>query len=383
MSSADPKRYVLPEIVFGRGAMDLVDSYVQGYGSRSVLVVSDPGVERAGWTSRVLRSIERAGAATILFDGVTPNPRAGEVAAGLELCRSKGCDLIIAVGGGSPMDCAKGIAVCAANGGSILDYEGIDRIPVPTLPLICVPTTAGSAADVSQFAIITDPARRIKIAVVSRRIVPDVALVDPEATETMDPELTAATGMDALSHAVEAYVSTGASPLTDLDALRAATLVQRALVRAWRDGRDAEARDMMAQACLFAGKAFSNASLGLVHAMAHALGGYADAPHGLCNALLLEAVAKANGPAAAPRYDDLARAMGEEPRRGDEPGAAFARAVARLRRDLGLGSTLAAVGLRAEDIPTLALNASRDPCMATNPRRLGVEEIGEIYAWAL
>ena len=281
------------------------------------------------------------------------------------------------------MDCAKGIAVCSTNGGSILDYEGIDKIRLPTLPLLCIPTTAGSAADISQFAIITDLPRRIKIAVISRRLVPDVALVDPAATGTMDRELTAATGMDALCHAAEAYVSTGASPLTDLAALRATTLIARGLFRAWNDGSDGEARDMMTLASLFAGKAFSNASLGLVHSMAHALGGLIDAPHGLCNALLLEAVALVNAPAAVARYEDLARAMGEESRRDDEPGAAYARAVSRLRAKIGMGDRLAAIGLRPQDIPTLALNASRDPCMATNPRRLSPEEIGDIYAGAL
>ena len=383
MAGTAPRRFIVPELVYGKGCLELAGRFARAYEARSALVVTDPGVLATGCVDRVLDSLEAAGSAPTVFEAVSPNPRSGQVAAGLELCLAKDCDLVVAVGGGSPMDCAKGIAVCATNGGSILDYEGIDQIPRPSLPLICAPTTAGSAADQSQFAIISDEARKVKIAVVSKKVVPDLALVDPSATRSMGKELTAAVGMDALCHAAEAYVSLGASPFTDLPALKAASLVAAFLPRAFADGSDDAAREGMARACIFAGQAFSNASLGLVHAMAHALGGLLDAPHGLCNALLLEAVALANGPAAAGRYEELARALGEEPRPGDLPGGAFARAVARLRELLGMGSGIARIGARAEDIAALAENASRDPCMATNPRPMSVAEIAEVYARAL
>ena len=217
------------------------------------------------------------------------------------------------------MDCAKGISICAENGGSILDYEGVDRVPLPGLPLVCVPTTAGTSADISQFAIVNDMARRVKIAIISKKVVPDAALIDPRTTSTMPPELTAATGMDALCHACEAYVSLGASALTDLPALKAVQLVGANLVASVRAARretartrrPEEARSQMMLASYFAGQAFSNASLGLVHAMAHAWGPL-DAPHGLCNAILLDHVALANadaGVAADEAYARLARVL--------------------------------------------------------------------------
>jgi len=378
-----PRRFIVPELVFGKGSLDLAGRYARAYEARQVLLVTDPGVTATGCVDRVRASLEETGAEVTVFDGVSPNPRAAQVAAGLERCLGRDCDLVVAVGGGSPMDCAKGIAVCATNGGSILDYEGIDRIALPSLPLICVPTTAGSAADQSQFAVINDVARKVKIVIASKKLVPDLALVDPATTASMGPALTAATGMDALCHAAEAYVSLGAGPLTDLPALKAASLVAANLRRACDDGQDEEAREGMALACLFAGQAFSNASLGLVHAMAHALGGLLDAPHGLCNALLLDQAALANAPAAAARYDDLARALGEEPRADDAAGEAFARAVRRLREGLRMGTGLRALGATEDDIPRLAANASRDPCLATNPRPMAADEIAKVYARAL
>ena len=418
MEKYNYRRFVLPEIIFGAGALGLAGRYARGFDAKRALLVSDPGVAAAGWTKAVQSVLADSGVECLTFLGVSPNPRETEVGRGIEALRDADCDLVVAVGGGSPLDCAKGIAICATNGGSILDYEGVDKVPFPGLPLICIPTTAGTSADISQFAIINDSSRRVKIAIISKKTVPDAALIDHRTTTTMAPELTAATGMDALCHAAEAYVSLGSSALTDLPALEATRLIGRYLPEAFRAaqagcgpdpelGIDArpdcedseEARRGMMLASLLAGQAFSNASLGIVHAMAHALGGLLDAPHGLCNAILLDRAALANADSADLRYAKLAAALSrgreeaeggrsEEPERGKRLEAgqgarAFAEEVRRLRELLGLATRLSDLGVSAADIPRLAQFAVRDPCLATNPKKLGVDDIRRVYEQAL
>jgi alcohol dehydrogenase class IV len=421
------RRFVLPEIIFGRDARSLAGRYARGFDARRALLVSDPGVKAAGWTDQVGEMLRQAGLEVIEFFGVSPNPRDFEVNAGIRACLEAECDLVVGVGGGSPLDCAKCIAICVTNGGSVLGYGGVDKIPLPGLPLICVPTTAGTSADISQFAIVNDSERHVKIAIVSKKAIPDAALIDPDTTSTMPSELTAATGMDALCHATEAYVSLGASDLTDLPALEAARLIGRWLEPAYEAARmgcrDAmeeiphgceaaeEARHGMMLASLLAGEAFSNASLGLVHAMAHSLGGLLDAPHGLCNAILLDKVALANvafagngsasngeGEAARradARYARLAAAIrsgraeaagkeGGEARPKEGGGAeAFAEMVAELRSAIGLEKTLADLGMKRGDIPKLASFAASDPCLATNPRTMQAADIEKVYERAL
>ncbi|HRY73706.1 MAG TPA: iron-containing alcohol dehydrogenase [Spirochaetia bacterium] len=378
------RKYNAPEILFGEGAARKAGSYALRFGASKVLLVTDPGVRAAGIVGPIEDSLKEAGLGCVVFDGVSPNPRDEEARAGLELYRERNCDLIVAVGGGSPMDCAKGIGLSAANGRDVLEFEGIDAVPEPGPPLLCVPTTAGTSADVSQFAIINDTKRHVKIAIVSKKAIPDAALVDPLATVTMPPELTAATGMDALVHAMEAYVSTAASALTDIDALEAARLVAANLPGAVADGGNLERRSGMTLASLLAGRAFSNASLGVVHAMAHALGGALDLPHGVCNALLLEAAVAANYQSAAARYDEfaavLARGLGEEAGTGLPSLLGLIR---RLKSLVGLDYGLARLGLKTEDIPRLAGFALKDACLVTNPRVFGLAELEAIYAGAL
>ena len=216
MSGADfskLRKFLAPEFVFGQNASLLAGRYAANLGCKKLLLVSDPGVSAAGWTALVERSLGEYGLKSQIFLEVSENPRDHQVMAGAELYLAKGCDMLLAVGGGSPMDCAKGIGIVVGNGGNILDFEGADNVPLPGPPLICVPTTAGSSADVSQFAIINDTVRKVKIAIVSKVLVPDVALIDPLLSTTMSPELTANTGLDALTHAVEAYVSNASSPM--------------------------------------------------------------------------------------------------------------------------------------------------------------------------
>jgi len=379
------RKFVAPEFVYGDGALSLVGRYARNFGARNVLVVTDPGIVRSSWTTDVLRSLESEGIPAVVFQDVSPNPREREVAAGVTYYEENGCDVIVAVGGGSPMDCAKGIGISHANGRDVLGFEGVDEVPMPGPPLICIPTTAGTSADVSQFAIIADTVRRVKIAIISKTMVPDVSLIDPCTTTTMEPGLTAATGMDALVHAIEAYVSNASSRMTDLHARAAIPLLARNLEGAIKHPDDMVYRNEMMTGSLLAGLAFSNASLGLVHAMAHSLGGLLDLPHGICNALLLDHVIEFNYRAVPDRYDAIGEAMGLNlcGRGEDDRLQALKDTIVTLRGHAGIHATLGDLGVTREDIPLLALTASMDPCLATNPRVAGVQDIERIFENAL
>lgn len=379
------RKFLVPEIVYGNDSHLLAGQYAQRFGLQKVMVVSDAGVEAVGWTGRVIENLAAAGMTPILFMQVTSNPKDYEVMAGVTAYKEAGCDGIVAVGGGSPMDCAKGIGIVSSNKGNILDYIGVDQVPLPMPPLICIPTTAGSAADISQFAIITDTAGRRKTAIVSKSVVPDVALIDPSLTATMSPELTACTGIDALVHAIEAYVSNASSPFTDLHALEAVRLVARSLPAAITDPTSSQARAAMMFASTQAGMAFSNASLGAVHAMAHSLGGMLDSPHGDCNSLLIGPVIVYNFPAVSERYRSIASAMGIDLGTMDDAAAcsALVAGIDRLKRNIGVTGTLSGLGVTRDHLPQLAAKAMRDACMVTNPRRPTRQDIEAIYAAAL
>ncbi|BDD86222.1 alcohol dehydrogenase-like regulatory protein ErcA [Desulfofustis limnaeus] len=375
------RKFLAPEIVYGAGSLELAGRHASNLGASRVLLVSDPGVLANGWAGRVETSMKQNGIDVFTFADISPNPRDHEVMAGADRYRDHGCDLIVAVGGGSPMDCAKGIGVVVTNGGVITEYEGVDEVGKPVPPLLFIPTTAGTSADVSQFAIISDTSRQVKIAIISKMVIPDVALVDPLTTTTMPVELTAATGMDALCHAFEAAVSTASSPLTDMAAEAAIKLIFDNLVKACHDLTNPGYRDKMMMASLMAGLAFSNASLGIVHAMAHALGGRMDLPHGECNALLLEKAILYNYPFADEKYERLGRLMGLQID-ATPPSAraqAIASSVARLRGAVGINQRLGDRGVRDEHLPRLADMAFRDPCLATNPRESNPEEIAALY----
>jgi alcohol dehydrogenase class IV len=379
------RKYVAPEFVYGFGARELVNQYVANFDAAHLLVVTDSGIREAGWIEPITDSLKKSGFKFTIYDAVTPNPKAHEICLGVDLYLEKKCDAIIAIGGGSPIDCAKGIGIVATNGGNVLSYEGVDNIPEPLPPLICVPTTAGTGADVSQFAIITAPQRHVKVAIISKAVVPDVSLTDPELTMTMDPELTASTGLDALTLSIEALSSNASSPITDLHAIEAARLVFAHLRDAVANGKDREARNGMMCASLQAGLAFSNASLGLAHAMAHSLGGRNDLPHGECNAILLPFVMRFNMESAA---DKLLRLVDWIP--GITTSSSKAKtldglidAVEELKRDVGAVSNLTSVGITRDDIPELAAFAGEDPCIVTNPRQANQSEIEDLYEQAL
>lgn len=376
------RKFLAPEIVFGEGALKLAGQYASRFNARKILLVTDPGVCRAGWVGAVEKSLKESGTAYTLFDGVTPNPKDHEVMAGADVYSAEKCDVIVAVGGGSAIDCAKAIGIVATNNRHVLDFEGVDEVEVPGPPLICIPTTAGSSADISQFDIITDTVRSLKIAIVSRTMVPDMALIDPETTLTMSDDLTSATGMDALVHAIEAYVSNASSALTDLNALEAIRLISRHLPEVMKNPRNMIHRNKMMFASLLAGLAFSNASLGLVHSMAHSLGGLLDMAHGDCNAILLAHVVKFNFDSSAERYRHAGREMGLYMDGTQEDKNRLTKALHDFAVRVGITRTLGQMGLNRAEIPSLAEKALRDPCLVTNPIQPNQREIEEIYEQA-
>lgn len=385
MSLSPLRKFVSPEIIFGAGSRHSVGNYAATFGARKVLVVSDPGVQAAGWVADVLASLDQQGIAHELFTGVSPNPRAEEVMAGAELYRASGCDVIVAVGGGSPMDCAKGIGIVAAHGRSILEFEGVDTIRVPSPPLILIPTTAGTSADVSQFVIISNQAERMKFSIVSKAVVPDVSLIDPETTVSMDPFLSACTGIDALVHAIEAFVSTGSGPLTDPHALEAMRLIGGNLVPMIANPHDIALREKIMLGSMQAGLAFSNAILGAVHAMSHSLGGFLDLPHGLCNAALVEHVVAFNFDAAPERFRVVAETLGVDCR-GLTSQQVRGRLVEHLiafKHAVGFEETLRRHGVGSSDIPFLSQHAMQDPCILTNPRQSTQRDVEVVYGEAL
>lgn len=379
------RKFVAPEIIFGNGSADRVPDYARNFGAERVLLVTDPGVVRCGWTQPVVQSLRSGGVGVEVFSEVGPNPDEAQVAAGARAFEAGACDMIVAVGGGSPIDCAKGIGIVSSNQATINHFAGVDRVPVPMPPLVAVPTTAGSSADVSQFAIIRDRAAGTKYAIISKGIVPDVSLIDPRLSVTLDRTLTAETGMDALTHAIESYVSTAAGPLTRLYALRAIELIRASLPRAVSDPENLEARADMMMASLFAGLSFSNAGLGLVHGMAHALGGRLDLPHGLCNALILEHVCRYNASTTPALFRDVLVALGDDSAHG-LPGRLVADHTATRLRDfrasLGLGGALS-VRDGGYDPTQLSKRALADPCTATNPREPALDEVEELFRHVL
>lgn len=384
-SVLDLRKFLAPEFVFGSGARLPAGRYARNIGITKALVVCDRGVSAAGWTDQVVACLNEAGVAFDLFFDLTPNPKSAEVMKGAALYLRSGCDGLVAVGGGSPMDCAKGIGVVVTNGRHVLDYEGVDEVRMPMPPLLCIPTTAGTAADVSQFAIITDENRRNKIAIISKAVVPDVALIDPDMTETPDAHLAACTGMDALTHAVEAFVSNAHSPLTDIHALEAIWLLIPSLPRVVKNRSDVEAREKVTLGCLEAGLAFSNASLGAVHAMAHSLGGFLDLPHGQCNSLLLDQVIRFNYRVCPERFDQIGQVMGLDLRGLTDPEKTgkITDFIRDLREGLAIGSGLADLGVHRTDVPELAEKAFHDPCLLTNPRTSNRRDLEVIYEEAL
>lgn len=377
--------YFMPPVnLMGAGSAKQVGAQVKSFGTKA-LIVTDAFLAKSGMADEIAGYIRDAGMEVEIYGGAEPNPTDKNVHNGYDLLKEKKCDVIVSLGGGSSHDCAKGIGIVASNGGNIRDYEGVDMMKKAMLPLIAINTTAGTASEMTRFCIITNTDTHVKMAIVDWRCTPNVAVNDPLLMIGMPPALTAATGMDALTHAVEAYVSTIATPVTDSAALMAIKLISTNLRNAVANGENFEARDNMAYAEFLAGMAFNNASLGYVHAMAHQLGGLYNLPHGVCNAILLPHVERFNLISNPERFADIAKAMGENVEGlsvRDAADVALA-AIEQLSKDVGIPAGLTELNVKESDFKLMAENAMKDACAATNPRKATLNDVIQIYKNAM
>jgi 1,3-propanediol dehydrogenase len=376
----DLLKFDIPEIIYGLGALSGIGHCAERLGGEKIFLVTDPGIIEAGWVDEAIRYLKHMRLDYVVYDNVVSNPRDFQVEQGVQVYRQKKCDVIVAVGGGSPIDAAKGIAVLATNYGSIKEFVGCNLVSHPIPPLICAPTTAGTGADVSQFAVVLDSQVKMKTCILSRAIMPDISIIDPTMLTTKSPELIAATGMDTLTHAIEAYVSSLSWPMTDPHAVHAIELVGENLVKAMKT-KDMDAFEGMAVACLEAGIAFSNAILGAVHALAHPLGGLYDLHHGLVNSVMLPVVVRQNLNHAHEKFARMARAMGVETRGMSQKEAAnhVPEKIEGLIEQLGLPRHLSELGVSPDDVPVMAEMAQQDICMLTNPCTYSKNDIEAMY----
>jgi alcohol dehydrogenase class IV len=373
---------VRPRILYGPRSVREVGFEAQKLHGASAVIVTDPGVRQAGLVQRVVDGLDGSGVAMAgIFDAVPPNSEVQVVERGAAFARAAGCDLLIALGGGSVLDTAKGMNLLLTEGGALLDYEGAGLLTRPLRPLIAIPTTAGTGSEVTLAAVIRDEAQGLKLEFNSPFLMPDVAILDPELTLSLPPGLTAATGMDALTHAVEAIMSTGAQPLSDALAIGAIKLIAANLRPAVQQGKDLEVRGNLLLAASMAGIAFSNSLLGIVHAMAHPCGGRHGVPHGVANSILLPYGMEYNLPACARRLADVAAALGVEVHGSDDETAARAgiAAVRQLALDCGLPTRLSEVGVPHEGLAQMAADSQGDAMMFTNPLCASEEDVLALY----
>ena len=378
--------FFIPTVsLMGVGSAKETGDQAKALGATKLLIVTDAGLAAMGVADTIKGYVEAAGLNAVVFDGAEPNPTDKNVADGVDAYKANNCDGIITLGGGSSHDCGKGIGLVMGNGGNIRDFEGVNKSTKPMPPFLAINTTAGTASEMTRFCIITNTDTHVKMAIVDWRCTPNIAINDPVLMVGKPAPLTAATGMDALTHAVEAYVSTIATPITDACAIKAIELIAEYLRQAVANGENLEARDKMAYAEYLAGMAFNNASLGYVHAMAHQLGGFYNLPHGVCNAILLPVVCEFNAIANVKRFADIAVAMGENiDGLSDVEAAEVAiAAIRRLSSDVGIPAGLTEIGVKEEDLKIMAENAQKDACMLTNPRKAKLEQVIDIYKAAM
>ncbi len=361
-------KFSIPEIIFGRGALKYAALCAKRLGAEKPMVVSDPGLREAGWVSQLLDVLAAEGMDWCYFEDVVSNPRDTQVAHGALFYAQHQADVIIALGGGSPMDAAKGIAVVVGNGGSIHDYEGANRIHRPLPPMVFLPSTAGSGSDISQFAIITDTRRRLKMTIVSRTLVPNISIIDPNVLTTKPRHLVLAAAVDALAHAIESYVSIIASPFTELQSLKAIEMISTHLPLAAQEP-SLDVLEALSIASTAAGMAFSNASLGADHALAHSLGGMFDVLHGEVHSVLLPAVMRYNLEAALPKMAQIGNILTGKRLRHDRKAAqAGIESLENLFASLGMKHRLRDLVSDPSHLPQLCRMAAQDACLLTNPR---------------
>lgn len=369
-------------ILFGPGALEKTGAEAQLLKAKKVLIITDPGVIQAGLLGSLEKSLQAAGLPFVIFDGVEPDPRIEVVEKSVERARKEAIDLIIGFGGGSSLDIAKVTSILLTNPGKIDPLFGIDLVPHPGIPVILIPTTAGTGSEVTPIAILSDTKEKLKKGIVSSFLFPEVAIVDPKLTVGLPPSVTAFTGMDALTHAIEAYYSINATDLSDLLAIRAMELISKNIRVAYANGENLSARSSMMEGSLFAGIAFANAGVGAVHAFAYPLGGEFHLAHGLTNTLMLPYIMRYNILGCPHKFVRIAKAFGERVDGLSElDGAEVAvKFIERLSDDLRVPRRLKEVGIPEEAIPRLAEAAMKvTRLLANNPRKITLEDAVAIY----
>ncbi len=375
-------RFVLNETSYhGAGAIEAIADEAKGRAFKKAFVCSDPDLVKFGVTKKVLDVLEKAGLDYELYSNIKPNPTIENVQTGVAAFKAAGADYIIAIGGGSSMDTAKGVGIIIANPdfADVRSLEGVAPTTKKSVPIFAVPTTAGTAAEVTINYVITDVEKNRKMVCVDPKDIPVVAFVDPDMMSSMPKGLTAATGMDALTHAIEGYITAGAWELSDMFHLKAIEIISRSLRGAVDNTK--EGREGMALGQYVAGMGFSNVGLGIVHSMAHPLGALYDTPHGVANAIILPTVMEYNADATGEKYREIARAMGVEgvdSMSQEEYRKAAVDAVKKLSADVGIPADLSEI-VKKEDIPFLAQSAYDDACRPGNPKETSVEDITKLY----
>jgi len=382
-----PHPFTLPGVCyFGNGALENLAEELKYFDPKKIFLVSDKGVAAAGLLETVKKQTAVVGAEVVEFLDTEAEPSVENVELCLKKFNEHNCDFIIGLGGGSPLDVAKAVSVLVTNGGEILDYVGVEMVSNQGVPKALIPTTAGTGSEVTRNAIVTDKKEQLKKGVVSRHLLPEIAIVDPALTMSLPPAITAATGMDALTHAIESYTAPKASLHTDIYALKAVELISANLRRAVNYGGDPEAREKMALGSVFAGISLANAGVGAVHAIAYPLGGKFGMAHGVTNALLLPYVMEYNMASDLEKFAAIAKAMGEitEGKSLREQARLACKAVFELSMDIGIPGKLSEFGVKKEDIPALAaasMNVVR--LMSNNPKVFCLEEVEELMFKAL
>jgi alcohol dehydrogenase len=370
-------------VVFGRNTVQQVGEEALRLGATTVLVVTDPGVVQASLLEPVLASLTASGIAAEVFNAVEPNPSTHTVETAAAAYRTAGCDALLAVGGGSPMDAAKAVGILVSNGGALQEYEGKpEAIVNDPPPLLCVPTTCGSGSEVTPFAVVTDEARRFKMSIASPKIIPRSAIVDSSLLVSMPASLIAATGMDALTHAIESYTNRLAQPFSDALDLQAIRLIGRSLRVAVEEGSP-DALGDLAVAATMAGMAFAQNRLGIVHAISHPVTAHSGTPHGVANAILLPYVMAFNAPYCADRLRDIAQALEWETSPSRPSPEDAVELVRQLAFDVGIPATLADAGVREEQVEIIAADAMRSGNVPINPRSVDQQEIIQVIRSAL
>lgn len=374
-----------PVALFGVGSMEQAGVKAKELGATKILLVTDPGMAKIGVAEKVIKAIEPAGVEVVLFAGAMPNPTYTNVNDGVKVYKENNCDGLISLGGGSSHDTCKGIGIIVSQGGSITDYIFPAPIPKPLPPYVTINTTAGTASEMTGYAVITDDSIHVKKVFGGPALLPNVAINDPTMHAGMPSGLTAATGMDALTHAVEGLLTEFSTPITDACGFEAIRLVAKWLRKAVANGQDLAAREGMAYAAYLAGLCFNSAGLGCVHSMAHQPGSVLNLPHGVCNAIALPVVCEFNMTAKLERFAEIAVALGENIDGLSTRDAALKaiEAMKTLSKDIGIPSGFSALGMKESDIPKLAENAFNDFCTFFNPKDIKVEDLVELYKKAL